>query len=77
AISFSPLLHAQYVTPTLSVPSAPACFGVAQQSLGVVSTYLAGLRLGDRVRLAVHAARVDFYLQADPAFLPVMFCAGS
>ena len=53
SISSSPLWNPEHVTLTLSVVDAPARSGRNEPYLGVASTYLAGLRAGDKVQLAV------------------------
>ena len=77
SISSSPLWNAQHVTLTLSVVDAPAVSGRAEPFLGVASTYLAGLRPGDKVQLSVRASSAAFHPPADPTVPLVMVCAGS
>ena len=77
SISSSPLWNAERVSLTLSVVDAPALSGRAEPFLGVASTYLAGLRPGDKVQLAVRASNVAFHPPNDLSTPLVMICAGS
>lgn len=77
SISSSPLSNPQRVSLTISVLDAPAISGRKEPFLGVASTYLAGLRPGDKVQIAVRASNAAFHPPADPAVPMVMFCAGS
>ena len=65
------------MTLTLSVVDAPARSGRAEPFLGVASTYLAGLRPGDKVQLAVRPSNAAFHPPSDPTVPMVMICAGS
>ncbi|OBZ65441.1 hypothetical protein A0H81_14533 [Grifola frondosa] len=62
---------------SVSVLEAPAISGRAEPFLGVGSTYLAELRPGDNVQLAVRASNAVFHPPADLAVPLVMFCAGA
>ena len=77
SISSSPLHDAQRPSLTVSVVAAPALSGRAEPFLGVASTFLAGLRPGDVVQLAVRASAAAFHPPEDPAVPMVMFAAGS
>ncbi|KIP12117.1 hypothetical protein PHLGIDRAFT_98480 [Phlebiopsis gigantea 11061_1 CR5-6] len=77
SISSSPLWNAQRVTLTISVIDAPAISGRKEPFLGVASTYLASLRPGDRVQMAVRASATAFHLPQDPRTPLVLLCAGS
>lgn len=77
SISSSPLVDPQRVSLTISVLASPALSGTGTMHLGVASTYLAGLKPGDRLPLAVRPSNAAFHLPADPAVPLVMFCAGS
>jgi cytochrome P450/NADPH-cytochrome P450 reductase len=77
SISSSPLWNPQHVTLTISVVEAKALSGSEEPFLGVASTYLARLRPGDRVHMAVRPSNTAFSLPADPTTPIVMFCAGS
>ncbi|KAH9932779.1 bifunctional P-450/NADPH-P450 reductase [Epithele typhae] len=77
SISSSPLWDAEHVTLTLSVVNAPARSGRKEKFLGVASTFLAGLRPGDKVQLAVRAASAAFHPPQDLTVPLVMVCAGS
>lgn len=77
SISSSPLANPQGVTLTISVLEAPAISGRREPFLGVASTYLAGLRPGDKVQLAIRPSNAAFHPPSDPKVPLVMFCAGS
>ncbi|CCM04888.1 uncharacterized protein FIBRA_07084 [Fibroporia radiculosa] len=77
SISSSPLWDAQRVSLTVSVVDAPSIAGRKEGFLGVASTYLAGLRPGDKVQIAVRASATAFHPPADPTIPMVMFAAGS
>ncbi|EMD34546.1 hypothetical protein CERSUDRAFT_116692 [Gelatoporia subvermispora B] len=77
SISSSPLWNPQHATLTISVLETPALSGRTEPFLGVASTYLAGLRAGDKVQLAVRASSAEFHPPGDPEVPLVMFCAGS
>ena len=77
SISSSPLWNPAHATLTVSVVDAPSRAGRKDPFLGVASTFLAGLRPGDRVQLAVRASAAAFHPPADPAVPMVMFAAGS
>ncbi|QRV77852.1 cytochrome P450 family protein [Ceratobasidium sp. AG-Ba] len=70
SISSSPLWSASHVTLTVGVVSHG-------QFLGVASNYLANLRKGDRVQLAVRPSNKAFHPPSDPSVSMVMFAAGS
>ncbi|CAE6460910.1 unnamed protein product [Rhizoctonia solani] len=70
SISSSPLWNPSHVTLTIGV--------VAQgQFLGVASNYLANLRKGDRVQMAVRPSSKAFHPPADPNVPMMLFAAGS
>lgn len=77
SISSSPLWNPEHVTLTVSVVEAPAISGRQDEFLGVASTFLANLRPGDRVQMAVRPSNAAFHPPADPLSPLVMFCAGS
>ncbi|TCD65595.1 hypothetical protein EIP91_002442 [Steccherinum ochraceum] len=77
SISSSPLWNPTHVTLTVSIIEGPARSGREEPFHGVSSTYLAGLRPGDKVNMAVRASNVAFHLPSDPAVPLVMYCAGS
>ena len=77
SISSSPLWNAQRVSLTISVVDAPAISGKKEPFLGVASTYLASLRPGDKVQMAVRASATAFHLPQDPRTPLVLFAAGS
>jgi cytochrome P450/NADPH-cytochrome P450 reductase len=77
SISSSPLHDARRASLTVSVLHAPALADAEQAFLGVGSSYLAGLRAGDRVTLSVRPSNASFHLPANPAVPVAMFAAGS
>ena len=77
SISSSPLWNPAHATLTVSVVDAPSRAGRKDPFLGVASTFLAGLRPGYRVQLAVRASAAAFHPPADPTVPMVMFAAGS
>ncbi|KAI0819916.1 fatty acid hydroxylase [Trametes gibbosa] len=77
SISSSPLHDPQRPTLTVSVVEAPALSGRKEQFLGVASTFLASLRAGDMVQLAVRASAATFHPPEDVSVPMIMFAAGS
>lgn len=77
SISSSPLANPQHVTLTISVIVAPPISGRTEPFLGVASTYLAGLRKGDKVQMAIRVSNAAFHPPDDPTTPIVMICAGS
>ncbi|KAJ7467647.1 FAD-binding domain-containing protein [Mycena latifolia] len=78
SISSSPLWNPSNVTITISVIASPSMSSDAGEPfLGVASTYLASLRPGDRVQMAVRPSSAAFHPPTDPSIPVVMFCAGS
>ncbi|KAI0770681.1 fatty acid hydroxylase [Fomes fomentarius] len=77
SISSSPLWNASHVTLTISIVDAPSLSGRAEPFLGVASTYLAGLRAGDKVQLSVRASNAAFHPPSDPTVPLLMIAAGS
>ena len=76
SISSSPLWNPQHVTLTISVVEGPALSGLEDEFLGVASNYLANLRPGDRVQIAVRPSNAAFHPPTDPMTPIVLFCAG-
>ncbi len=76
SISSSPLWNAEHATLTVAVVDAPSLSGQGRYQ-GVASSYLAGLRPGDRVPVAVRPSNARFHPPADPRKPIVMICAGS
>lgn len=76
SISSSPLWNPSNITVTVSVIESPPVSG-REPFLGVGSNYLANLRPGDRVQMAVRPSAAAFHPPADPKTPVVMFCAGS
>ncbi|KAJ7635523.1 fatty acid hydroxylase [Mycena polygramma] len=78
SISSSPLWNPSNITITVSVIESPALHnGNEETFLGIGSNYLANLRPGDRVQMAVRPSAAAFHPPADPKTPVVMFCAGS
>ncbi|KAJ7452215.1 fatty acid hydroxylase [Mycena latifolia] len=78
SISSSPLWNPSNITITISVLASPSMSpDSAEPFLGVGSNYLASLRPGDRVQMAVRPSSAAFHPPADPSIPVVMFCAGS
>ena len=77
SISSSPLWNPEHVTLTVSVLEGPAISGREDEFLGVASNYLANLRPGDKVQMAVRPSTAAFHPPSDPLVPMVMFCAGS
>jgi len=77
SISSSPLWNPQHVTLTVSIIEGPAVSGRCDKFLGVASNYLANLRAGDKVQMAVRPSSSAFHPPADPSVPLVLFCAGS
>ncbi|KZO97736.1 fatty acid hydroxylase [Calocera viscosa TUFC12733] len=76
SISSSPLWKADHCTLTISVVRSPSASG-AGEFVGVASNYLATLKPGDTVSLAVRPSAVSFHLPSEVSKPIVMFCAGS
>ncbi|SJZ50679.1 cytochrome P450 / NADPH-cytochrome P450 reductase [Enhydrobacter aerosaccus] len=76
SISSSPLWRPDHATLTVAVVEAPALSGIGQYK-GVASSYLAHLRPGDRVPIAVRPSNARFHPPADPKVPMIMICAGS
>jgi cytochrome P450/NADPH-cytochrome P450 reductase len=76
SISSSPLRDPTRCSLTVAVVDAPALAG-GRRHLGVASTYLAELQVGDRVSVAVRPSQTAFHPPPDPAVPIIMICAGS
>ena len=76
SISSSPLWNPQRVTITVSVVKAPALSGRDEDFMGVATTFLDGLRPGDKVQMAIRPSGA-FHLPLDPSVPVVMIAAGS
>ncbi|KAF7367847.1 Fatty acid hydroxylase [Mycena sanguinolenta] len=77
SISSSPLWNPSHITITISVLESPSKNEDGENFLGVASNYLATLRPGDRVQMAVRPSAAAFHPPSDPQTPVVMFCAGS
>jgi cytochrome P450/NADPH-cytochrome P450 reductase len=76
SISSSPLWRPDHATLTVATVDAPAFSGSGRYR-GVASSFLAGVRPGDRVSIAVRPSNARFHPPADPKTPIVMICAGS
>ena len=76
SISSSPLANEAEASLTFAVVDAPALSGQGEFQ-GVASTYLAGLRAGDRLSVAVRPSQSGFHPPADPKTPIVLVCAGT
>ena len=76
SISSSPLWNPQRVSLTISVVRAPALSGKDEDFMGVATTFLDGLKPGDRVQMAIRPSGA-FHLPRDSSVPVVMFAAGS
>ena len=76
SISSSPLWNPHRVALTISVIKAPALSGKDEEFMGVATTYLDGLRPGDRVQMTVRRTGA-FHLPPDPSVPVVMIATGS
>ncbi|KAJ7181531.1 fatty acid hydroxylase [Mycena crocata] len=77
SISSSPLWNPANITITASVLESPSFTDGVEPFRGVGSNYLANLRPGDRVQMAVRPSAASFHPPSDPCIPVVMFCAGS
>ncbi|KAJ6505385.1 fatty acid hydroxylase [Mycena sanguinolenta] len=77
SISSSPLWNPSHITITVSVLESLSKDEDGENFLGVASNYLATLRPGDRVQMAVRPSAAAFHPPSDPQTPVVMFCAGS
>lgn len=76
SIASSPMVEAGEVSLTVAVVDSPALSGGGQFE-GVGSTFLAQMKAGERLAVAVRPARAGFQPPADPATPIVMVCVGS
>nr|AJP77023.1 inducible nitric oxide synthase-like protein [Inonotus obliquus] len=76
SISSSPLVHPSSVSLTFSVIDSPSTPG-SKRFQGVASTFLARLKKGDIVSVAVRPSAAQFSLPVDPTIPIIMFAAGS
>ena len=77
SISSSPLWDPRKVTLTVSIIDAPPISGRSEPFQGVASTFLANLRPGNQVQLAIRPSSAAFHSPRDPKTPIVMFCAGT
>ncbi|WP_428970426.1 bifunctional cytochrome P450/NADPH--P450 reductase [Sphingomonas sp. Xoc002] len=76
SIASSPLVDPNRCALTVSVLQAPA-LGGDRLHQGVASTFLARLKEGDTLGVAVRQSQAGFHLPADPVTPVIMVCAGS
>ena len=76
SISSSPLANDGQASLTVAVVDAPALSGQGRFT-GVASTYLAHLKPGDRVSVAVRPSQSGFHPPVEPKTDMVMVCAGT
>jgi cytochrome P450/NADPH-cytochrome P450 reductase len=76
SISSSPLVDETQASLTIAVVDAPSMSGQGR-FLGVASTYLASLTVGDRLAVAVRPSQSGFHPPPDPSVPIVMVCAGT
>lgn len=76
SISSSPLWNPEHVTLTVSILEGPALSGQGT-FFGVATHFLAQLKPGDKVQLAVRPSQAIFHLPTSPEVPIVMFCAGA
>jgi cytochrome P450 / NADPH-cytochrome P450 reductase len=76
SIASSPLVDPGRCALTVSVLEVPA-LGADRLHQGVASTFLARLKEGDTLGVAVRPSQAGFHLPADPLTPVIMVCAGS
>ncbi len=76
SIASSPLVDPARCALTVSVLEVPA-LGADRLHQGVASTFLARLKQGDTLGVAVRPSQAGFHLPADPQTPVIMVCAGS
>ncbi|KXJ93884.1 bifunctional unspecific monooxygenase/NADPH--hemo protein reductase [Microdochium bolleyi] len=72
SISSSPLWNASHVTLTFSVLQAPSKAGDDRTHIGVASSYLDSLEVGDRLHVSVRTSHAAFHLPTDLEKTPVI-----
>ncbi|KAG7093355.1 hypothetical protein E1B28_007036 [Marasmius oreades] len=77
SISSSPLWNATHATLTISVLESPSLSDASRKFLGVGSNYLAHLKKGDVVQMAVRPSASSFHPPEDPTTPIIACCAGS
>lgn len=77
SISSSPLWDPRKVTLTVSILDAPSISGRSESFQGVASTFLAGLRPGNKVQVAIRPSAASFHPPRDPKTPLIMFCSGT
>ncbi|KAF9872273.1 bifunctional P-450/NADPH-P450 reductase [Colletotrichum karsti] len=74
SISSSPLRNPSQATLTYSLLDAPSHSGSGRH-IGVATSYLAGLKKGDKLHVAVRPSHAAFHLPAEPEKTPVILVA--
>jgi cytochrome P450/NADPH-cytochrome P450 reductase len=77
SISSSPLQDPTVATLTYSVLDAPNRSGSPQNFVGISTTYMERLTIGDRVHVSLKSSRSGFHLPADDSKAIIMACAGT
>ena len=77
SISSSPLQDPTVATLTYAVLDEPNRSGSTQNFVGVCTTYMERLSVGDRVHVSLKSSRSGFHLPADDSTAIVMACAGT
>ncbi|KJX94412.1 hypothetical protein TI39_contig4197g00006 [Zymoseptoria brevis] len=77
SISSSPLANPSVATLTYSVIDAPNKNGGKQNFVGICTTYMERLSVGDRMHISLKPSRTGFHLPADDRSAIIMACAGT
>jgi cytochrome P450/NADPH-cytochrome P450 reductase len=77
SISSSPLQDPTIATLTYAVLDAPNRSGSSQNFVGICTTYMERLSVGDRVHVSLKSSRSGFHLPADDSKAIIMACAGT
>ncbi|SMQ52601.1 unnamed protein product [Zymoseptoria tritici ST99CH_3D7] len=77
SISSSPLADPSVATLTYSVIDAPNRSGGKQNFVGICTTYMERLSVGDRMHISLKPSRTGFHLPADDHSAIIMACAGT
>lgn len=77
SISSTPLQDPSLVTLTYSVIDAPNKSGGKANFVGICTTYMERLKVGDRLHVSLKGSRAGFHLPADDSTAIIMACAGT
>lgn len=77
SISSSPLQDPAVASLTYSVIDAPSKSGGKANFVGICTTYMERLKVGDRVHVSLKDSRAGFHLPADDSTAIIMACAGT